>query len=302
MNGRNAAEEGEIFRLTLRGLNGEEEVLWLDEKQLALIEFKRTRSFFIRCKKERVIQAIEEAKDCAELEGVAKKYDLCDTCCFQDINFYGVKRILKVIIEALYKYPKLRSKISFLGTHDALDRLLGKMEEGDTNTLRAFDLQYICTQDNTRKLGRMIRNILKDIMARSDNYVATAMCAFGLLDAVLLDKNDYDGYAYVEFVAKLRMDERTGFHPKGCHSPESIVFHELGHLLDNMCGFSENEEFKSYYESLLEDEIRAGLSEYALTSPRECIAEAFAEYMCNTKPREISLRIGRLLDRAYDMS
>ena len=77
------------------------------------------------------------------------------------------------------------------------------------------------------------------------------------------------------------------------------MYHELGHLLDDMCGLSENAEFKTYYESLTVGDIKYGLSEYACTSPKEFIAEAFAECMCNLMPRRIAMQVGKLMDTAY---
>lgn len=180
-----------------------------------------------------------------------------------------------------------------------MEKMLIQMEQGNREILNDFNLQYICTNENAEKLGTMVHSLLSKMIEQHERYVATAMCAFGLLDAVLLDKNDYDGYAYLEFMSQLRQSEATGFSPKGCYTPESVIYHELGHLLDDMCDFSETADFKTYYASLTTDEIKSGLSEYALVSPKEFIAEAFAEYMCNSTPRSISTSIGELLDITY---
>lgn len=285
--------------LTVYGEGGDKATLILNEKQCALIESRRKRSFYIRCKKEKILQEIDNAGSGQGLEAIAKEYYLCDACSFEGINLYGVKRILKVVVEALYMYPKLRSKLCFIGTHHELEKLLVKMEQGDKEVLNAFNLQYICTEENAKNLGSVIHGILTHLIKNHDEYIATAMCAFGLFDAILLDKNDYEGYAYLEFIKQLRLNEAEGFHPKGCYTPESVVYHEIGHLLDDMCGFSDDAEFKAYYKSLTAGDIKYGLSEYACSSPKELIAEAFAECMCNPKPRPIAAKVRELLDRAY---
>lgn len=291
--------KGGKLNLTLFGIQDDKVVLELDEEQAALLESRFARSFYVRCKKEKLLCEIDNAGSYPELEAIAKKYYLCDTCAFGDINLYGVKRILKVIAEALYQYPRLRSKLCFIGTHRGMEKLLIKLEEGDMEVLNSFHLQYICTSENAKNLGKLLHKMLSALIGEHEGYIATAMYAFGLFDAVLLDQNDYDGYAYLQFISDLRRNEATGFHPKGCHTAESVVYHELGHLLDDMCKLSGSYDFMVYYDRLDRAEIKSGLSEYALESPSEFIAEAFAEFMCNPAPRPIAAKVGELLNAAY---
>ena len=295
----NAPNSPQTYRLGLTGVDGERVELELTENQLDLVYSRFDRAFFIRCKKEIILKAIDDARNYSALEALAQKYYLCDACAFDDINIYGVKRVLKVVVEALYRYPKLRSKLCYIGTHQRLEQLFEKMEQGDEEVLKRFNLQYICTKENAEKLGRIIRNILASLIANHEGYIATAMCAYGLFDALLLDANDFDGYAYLNCVSDLRYSEASGFHPKGCHTTDYVVYHELGHLLDDMCGFYQSAAFTSFYNSLTTNEIVYGLSQYALESPKEFIAEAFAECMCNPEPREIATKTREMLDKAY---
>lgn len=287
------------YNLTVSGGNGNKATLKLNEQQCTLIKSRTERSFYIRCRKERILCEIDSADDYSALDDIAKKYYLCDVCGFDGINFNGAKRILKAIVESLYRYPRLRSKLCFIGTHHQLEKLLVRMEQGDKGVLNAFNLQYICTEENAKKLGSVMRGILTQLISNHKDYIATAMCAFGLFDAILLDKNDYNDYAYTEFITQLLANEAEGYHPKGCHTPESVVYHELGHLLDDMCGLSDNAEFKTYYKSLTVGDMNYGLSEYACTSDKEFIAEAFSEYMCNPTPRPIASKVVELLNKAY---
>ena len=295
----NVVFTGDAYRFTLNGVGGESVDLELSEQQVKLILSRFDRAFFKRCKKEIILSAIDDAHNTSELEAIAKKYYLCDACSFADINLYGVKRILKVLVEALYRYPKLRSKLCFIGTHHTLGQLFERMEGGDEEVLRYFNLHYVCTSENARKLGHIIHNILDSLISDHEGYIATAMCAFGLFDALLLDKNDFDGYAYLQVIFDLRKNEVSGFHPQGCNSVEFVVYHELGHLLDDMCGFCTSDEFASFYGSLTTIDVATGLSAYALESPKEFIAEAFAEGMCNPTPRPIAQKTMELLDAAY---
>ncbi|MBD5092476.1 MAG: hypothetical protein HDT36_03745 [Clostridiales bacterium] len=295
-----SSSKGERYSLTLKDVDGRDSVvLELNKEQFSLIESRRMRSFYVRCKKERILQDIDDAANYMELEAIARKYYLCDACAFNDINLYGVKRMLKVIVDVLYKYPKLRSRLCFIGTHHEMEKLIVQMEQGNVDALNKFNLQYICTKENAEKLGGMVHKMLTDVIANHKQYIAMAICAFGLFDAVLLDKNDYNGYAYLKCISQLRQSEAIGFHPKECYTPESVVYHELGHLLDEMCNFSEMKSFKEYHESKSAKEIKKGLSTYALESRREFVAEAFAEFMCNPAPRKIANETCEMLNLAY---
>lgn len=295
------ANMGEDNIFTLRDLRANDFTLRLTSKQAHLLDMRFDRSFYIRCKKEKILDEITKAVRYPQLEEIALKYYLCDCCDFSDINFCGAKRALKVIVNVLYRYPKLRSKLCFVGTHDALAVRLQRLKDGDLSVLNSFNLQYICSEENAKKLGKLAFEMLCDVLREHEAYVATALSAFGLFDAVLLDKHDYGGNAYFRCAVDLRLNEAMGFHPKGCDTTESLVCHELGHLLSDMCDFESLDQFKTFYAGLDAREIKSGLSEYALTSPSEFIAESFAEYMCNPSPRPIAATVGRLLDAAYDV-
>jgi len=288
------------YEITFCGDGDDKVTLQLNDNQFSLIQSRFCRSFYIRCRKGKILTEIERAKNYKELEVLAQKYYFCDACDFSEINIYGTKRALNVITEVLYKYPKLRSKFCYIGTHSGFERLLKKLKDGDIEVLNRFNLQYICSFENAKQLGSLAYNSLQKLMAEHDSYIATAMCVFGLFDAILLDQNDYEGYAYIQSVSDIRNSEVVGFHPKGCNSPESIVYHEVGHLLDDMCEFAESEELDNFYKKFTNEEIKDGLSEYALTSKEEFIAEAFAECMCSQTPREIAKTTMQLLNKFYN--
>lgn len=294
-----SSTNGEMHKLTICGINNEEVILELNDKQVALMESRSTRSFYKRCKKEHILNAIWNAVNYKELEEIANKYFLCDICRLNGINFVGLKRVMKAVVEILYKYPKLRSKLCYIGTHQEYEKILCRLEQGEKEVLKDFNLQYIFTEEKAKEIGSLLHHALTVLMENSEVYVATAMCALGLFDAILLDKDDYDGYAYLNFIKQIRQEEQSGFCPKGCHTPEAVAYHEFGHLLDYMCGLSESEEFQDFYTGLTENDIMEGLSKYALTSAKEFIAEGFAEFMCNSNPRSIASKIGELMDQAY---
>ena len=97
----------------------------------------------------------------------------------------------------------------------------------------------------------------------------------------------------------IRRDSINGFHPKGCTGPESIIYHEVGHLMDYFCKVSSSDAFPLYFGHFSEQDIRSELSEYATKNPAEMIAEGFAEYMCSPSPRPLACLIGRIIDDKY---
>ena len=286
-------------KLTLCGYGSDKVVLDLSPAQVELLNARFIRSFMVRCRKEKIFAEIDDAPNCDALELLARRYGLCDACEFSDINLYGVKRILKVVVDVLYKYPRLRSRFCYIGSHAGFKEKVERLRSGDAAMLREFNLHYICDRETAIALGSLAYNVMDTVMAEHDSYIAMAVSMFGFFDAVLLDHNDYEGYAYIKMISNLRYSERTGFHPQACHTPESVVYHEVGHMLDYLCSLSDNADLKTYVSRFTKKEIHEGVSEYATSSTAELIAEAFAEYMCNPTPRKIANYIGGLIDSEY---
>lgn len=284
--------------LTIKG-GAKDTVLRLTEHQIKLINARLERQFYIRLPKERLISYIDDASDFTQLEQVAKKYGVADICDFSDINLYGVKRMLKVVVYMLYKYPRLRTRLCFIGTLSGYKRVVQRLDRGDSSVLKEFGLEYICSEKTARDFGAQLSSMLQPMLDDETNNIAMAINAFGFFDAILFDEKDYDGYAYIKMASLLRENERNGFHPRGCHGAESVVCHEIGHMLDNLTGVGTCSEFKNFIHGYTKDEITAQLSEYAATSDEETVAEAFAEYVCSSEPRFIAAKIGEMIDKAY---
>lgn len=285
------------YRLVSEGTDAV--VLRLNKQQHSLLEKRVVRQYLVLCNEARLYDMIENAPNYKELENIARKYSLCDTCDFSDINIYGVKRILRVVVRSLYKYPKLRGKLCYIGSPCRYLKKMEQLESGNLDILKDFGIQYICRTDIAVQLGALMRKVASSVLSKQDSYIALAVYAYGLFDAVLLDEQDYEGYAYINLVSNIRRDAASGFHPKGCQSIESVMYHEIGHMLDFLCGLSEKPEMIAYANSLSKFDIAQGLSTYATTSTAEMIAEAFAEYMCSDTPREIAQRIVRIINAEY---
>lgn len=111
------------------------------------------------------------------------------------------------------------------------------------------------------------------------------------------------GVDYDEFANYLKHDVQLGYHPIGVDNPKAIFDHELGHTLDVKYKLSNDPAIKAVLKKYSKEEIKVGLSEYASKSEHEFIAEAWAEFLNNPSPRQISKEIGELiLDRTRNES
>ena len=273
--------------------------LYLSDKQYYLLDFRLKREFMILTREDKLINQINAASSTSELEALMEKRSICDVSNFEDINLDGLKMVLKVVVRSLYKFPKLRSRLCYIGTHKAYANDIRLLMSGDVSIMKDFGLHYLCDRDITRDLGGLVYRMAEDSLRDSASYVATAINACGFFDALLLDHNDYNSDVYKALMRDVKYNAISGFHPQNCTGPDSIIYHEVGHLIDDLCGITSSIEFAMLYRSLSYNDILTGLSEYATTSPQEFVAEAFAEYMCSPTPRKISVDVYNLIQSKY---
>lgn len=108
---------------------------------------------------------------------------------------------------------------------------------------------------------------------------------------------------YERFAIAAKRNVETKFHPIGAETPAAnVVTHEFGHSIDY---FLEGKGLRGEYLPLVQEYLNKGtpwltenLSTYAGKNDREVIAEAFAEYIHNPKPREVAQKVGKALDAA----
>ena len=109
---------------------------------------------------------------------------------------------------------------------------------------------------------------------------------------------------YESFIKTLEDCVQNKIHPKGCSTIKSIADHEIGHILDDVLGLFTDNYIKGLFGKLTPNQITEGLSEYAwsnTTNPpiKEFIAEAWAEFRNNPKPRELAKKVGEYILRRY---
>ena len=109
----------------------------------------------------------------------------------------------------------------------------------------------------------------------------------------------------------LRRAEWSNFHPRGCDTPESIVAHEFGHMLDRHLGGVANmfsaasPNLKNAWRTHRERHMGSfsSVSTYASENDREAVAESFSQYEMHARGvykgelSEGAKRIGEFMDR-----
>jgi hypothetical protein len=276
------------------------EISGLSDQQYKLLKMRQSREFLIHCSVGRVREEIEEAKTASDLEQLATKRGLCDYSNFSDLDIEASKMILRVVAKLLYRYPKLRRNTAYIGSKASFTKAAQKLQSNDLSTLRRFNLQHITTPQFANVIGEGIVDIMNDFRDSSGTDIwAMAVSIGGFVNAVVVDEENFGTSSYERLQEQLKQGEKNGSHPKHCTSPESIIYHEFGHLLDELCGVSIDIRILEHYSCTPDDKITSGLSIYATTTIAEFVAEAFSEYMCNPMPRQLCVFVADILNGKY---
>lgn len=270
----------------------------LDSNGRTLFDKRLQRTFAFSGMERKILEDFRQTKDLPEAEKLALKYDLCDCCSFEEMNIDTVRIMIEAIIRTSCRFPKIRSRMCYLGSNAGYLRAMQRLCLIDRQTVKQFGIEGICSDRDIRNLSVAVIQMIDgtDYSDDKSNVLAQRFTVFGLLDAVVFDENDFRGFGYVKLLRGLADSVKTGYHPMGCEEPISVVYHELGHLLDDLYNVSESKDFQTLYFGMTKDFIRKNVSEYASVNMKEFFAECFAEYMCNPRPRETAMKTMRLLE------
>ena len=204
------------------------------------------------------------------------------------------------------KFPELQKEMQFVGTIQERNKKLGK----------DFEV-YALDQLRERNPGAPDR-VLEPYAKRQTNSLLnnfkpapqTMAQSFSDKDPIFKDIsgvtiNKDRGRNYTMMKLQLEDAEKRRWNPLGSNSPRSILDHEIGHQLDDLLGIRDKEIIQDLFDSRTFDQITEDLSEYAWNNNApdryaELIAEGWAEYMNNPKPREVARVIGETIEAEYE--
>ncbi len=263
---------------------------------------RQKRRFEPALSEREMLDRVNGAVHMHEVADMLVKFGVCDLADLSDFNIETAKKLAVTVIRVSFVFPRIRSILCFLGSKSSYIRALQRLCLADKKTIEDFGIEKICSDKLASQLGTHGINMVDSIKFddKNNNVLATAVSLAGIVDAVILDEDDFRGLSYKRLCSNLEDNERSGFHPKGCGTPESVIYHEFGHMIDYLCRLTESKEFLTYFKTLTRSDIEDGLSEYAATSSMEMFAEAFAEHMCNPRPREMARVLWGMLSKYYD--
>ena len=272
----------------------------LDDMQSELLRVRRSRRFVMRCTEERAHELVENAYTVDQLTTVVRKYGLCDVCNFTGLDMSASRVIVNCVIRVMYKFPCLRGLMCYIGSKKGYMILLKNFSGHDEYTLKTLGVQLICNCDTVISVGEAMISMISEADKNSDaNVLAQAVSGIGLLDGILLDEDDFSTSRFLQIKKNLRQSVNSKFSPEGCDSVTSVIYHELGHMLDYLCNVSADKDLIEKYEKNSKRDIGKMLSTYAASSIQEYIAEGFAEFMSNSSPRETACFIADTITRCY---
>lgn len=271
----------------------------LTEVQQELLAVRKEREFYKRCDVAVLGKKIEEAATTEELEEIATKYHFCDMIDLSDFSVRNAEKIMQILAETLYRFPKIVGHLNYIGSYKSYEALLHRLCEADPGCLHSLGLQHILSATNAKNLGELGLALCQELWVENAASLAAYANLGGYCNGLLFDSADYKDYAYLKAIATIRKNEEMGFHPKGCNTFESVVYHEIGHLLDSVCDFSRSEDGSAFLAQYTKEEVAKGLSSYATASPQELVAEAFAEAFSNPAPRKIASDVYQAICEFY---
>lgn len=273
--------------------------LELTDEQGALLEARLNRSFDKGNEAALIYRRIENASTTEELENIAREYRFCDKIELSGIDRTIARKVLRVLLNVLVRFPKLAGRLNYVGTYREYEAFLSKMGEDNMKCVREVGLQEIFDESMARTFGKFGANLCKELWAEDMMSLSAYVSMGGLCNGLLFDSINEKDFAYLNALSIIRKNEQMGFHPKGCNGFESVAYHEIGHMVDEMCFFSFSEEGSAFLAQYSSEEIAQGLSRYATASPQECVAEAVAEVFSSLSPRRISMEIYDKICKKY---
>jgi hypothetical protein len=216
---------------------------------------------------------------------------------YKGINIEVANEMNRSFYDTFEAFPELKQNFDFVGgAHTHVKLIKEKIINEAIEDLKRAGINGEMFDNSVERIKRSFNGLFKvskDTWAQSLSKEVKG-----------ISFNEVNTKNMAETKAILKKDVESKFHPVGCDTIKSVIDHELGHQLDNLLGLDKLDEIQELFDSLSPSELTGKLSRYSwynssASKYAEFIAEAWAEYKNNPRPREIARKVGKIIEREY---
>ena len=212
---------------------------------------------------------------------------------FDGLDSFIIRDILITINKAYERYPLLKNSIAFIYQSEDFNKY--------ENLIRCSNKEYWTKWCRFTKNTNNIISYYQEVYDKRLSTMTTINRYTKQIENMgLVIGSGFKYVNYIELQCMCIEDSISGFKTRHCRYFDSIVWHEIGHMLDDILHITQKEELK---KMLFNVNISKEISKYATTSLYEVVAESFAEYIkaleANELEEGIVKKIGLLIDREY---
>lgn len=209
------------------------------------------------------------------------------------------------LADNIKRFPELKKNFGFVGeAHERNTMLKPTVKQYYLDELKRNNPTFTMKQlepyadEHVKKIMKMLE-VGKDAYAQS---WSPSTAPFSDFRGVTVNRDWGNNSA--DFIKALVNDVESKFHPTGCDTIRSVLDHEIGHQLDDLLDIRSIPKIQELYDNRTFEELTEELSKYSWENNNknrysEMIAEAWAEYCNNPKPRKIAKVVGKAIEAEY---
>ena len=206
---------------------------------------------------------------------------------FDDLDYYKAKLIVFSFIRVLNRYPALSKTICAIGNVKTICNQFNLSSHSNKDEDTHFFEVY--KEENFSDVFSTVCSGYEWLCFKKYYYIAISYGKFILDNDINSLQNNFKAWS------------THNFSPKHCNNIQSMIYHEMGHVLTFILNLRDDKKLKAIIDkyTIYKEYIPLMLSTYATTDEEELIADAFAEYMMCSKSNRLVNAIGTYIDNKY---
>jgi hypothetical protein len=242
------------------------------------------------------------AKTIAEANEQAVKYGIAKNANFKGLDVSVANEMNTGVLRAQRAFPELKGKMDFIGSTQERLTLAHNLTAQNVLIECTDRLHKIYPGKTDEELLEILKKRLKKDRAKANVYATSWPDSPRGTGGITVNANYGSAKRLSKFKASLSNDVKALFHPESCDTVKSIIDHEMGHEIDKLLKAKADPTVRKLYDSLAKSgKMKEELSGYSEKNIGEFIAEAWAEYQNNPKPRATARKVAeRLLELKGD--